>query len=83
VVGVGLRQDDDGGWCSFEEPTGGSSFRAEELGAWRRNLATTPSVQAVFQDPFASLNPRMRVDIIEPLITHGASRRRVASGCGA
>jgi ABC-type glutathione transport system ATPase component len=43
------------------------------------------SVQAVFQDPFASLNPRMRVEdiIAEPLIIHesmssSARRTRVA-----
>ena len=39
-------------------------------GAERRNFKA--SVQAVFQDPWSSLNPRMRVDqiIAEPLITH-------------
>ena len=59
----------------LEEPTGGAlRFEGQEIGdlgghdlkQYRR------AVQAVFQDPFASLNPRMRVDAIiaEPLITH-------------
>ncbi|MBI3328966.1 MAG: ATP-binding cassette domain-containing protein [Nitrospinae bacterium] len=42
-----------------------------DLQAYRR------SVQAVFQDPYGALNPRMRVgDIVgEPLFSHGYSRR--------
>ena len=59
----------------LEEPTGGVlHFDGRDISAldnggvrqYRR------AVQAVFQDPFASLNPRMRVDAIiaEPLITH-------------
>ena len=59
----------------LEEPTGGAlRFEGQEIGGlgghdlkqYRR------AVQAVFQDPFASLNPRMRVDAIiaEPLVTH-------------
>jgi oligopeptide/dipeptide ABC transporter ATP-binding protein len=59
----------------LEEPTGGAlRFEGQDIGGldhaglrqYRR------SVQAVFQDPFASLNPRMRVDAIisEPLTTH-------------
>ncbi|HEU5193877.1 MAG TPA: dipeptide ABC transporter ATP-binding protein [Methylomirabilota bacterium] len=72
----------------LEEPTGGEirfdgqslqSLDAEGLRRYRK------SVQAVFQDPYASLNPRMRVDAIiaEPLVTNeslpkGEARKRVA-----
>src|SRR3989338_6942895 len=59
----------------LEQPTGGIlRFQGQDLQAlgggslreYRR------SVQAVFQDPFASLNPRMRVGsiIAEPLVTN-------------
>jgi oligopeptide/dipeptide ABC transporter ATP-binding protein len=59
----------------LEDPTGGElRFEGRDIGGldaegvkgYRR------AVQAVFQDPFASLNPRMRVDAIiaEPLVTH-------------
>jgi len=58
----------------LERPTDGSllldgqdvwTFRPEELAKYRR------AVQAVFQDPYSSLNPRMRVEQIvgEPMIT--------------
>ena len=47
-------------------------FNGEEKRSFRA------SVQAVFQDPWSSLNPRMRVDSIisEPLITHNRLTRR-------
>jgi oligopeptide transport system ATP-binding protein len=59
----------------LENPTAGqilfegqdvAGLEGEDLQRYRK------TVQAVFQDPFASLNPRMRVDsiIAEPLITH-------------
>jgi len=59
----------------LEEPTGGQ-MRFEGLDlreldvAGRRNYRR--SVQAVFQDPYASLNPRMRISqiIAEPLVTN-------------
>ncbi|HXU89986.1 MAG TPA: dipeptide ABC transporter ATP-binding protein [Methylomirabilota bacterium] len=64
----------------LETPTDGSvEFDGHPLGTldtdgvrrYRR------SVQAVFQDPYASLNPRMRVGTIvaEPLVTHEALER--------
>jgi oligopeptide/dipeptide ABC transporter ATP-binding protein len=72
----------------LEEPTAG------EIRFEGRSLQTLDkaglrqyrrSVQAVFQDPFASLNPRMRVGAIiaEPLVTNekiemGEVRRRIA-----
>ena len=59
----------------LEEPTGGAiRFEGRDLqeldAAGRRHYRR--SVQAVFQDPFASLNPRMRVGsiIAEPLVTN-------------
>ena len=59
----------------LEEPTGGAiRFEGKDL----RELDSAgrchyrKSVQAVFQDPYASLNPRMRVSAIiaEPLVTN-------------
>jgi len=59
----------------LEQPTGGiMRFEGQDLqGLDGGNLrAYRRSVQAVFQDPYASLNPRMRVGsiIIEPLVTN-------------
>src|SRR2546421_3685106 len=71
----------------LEEPTGGSiRFEGQDLhaldAAARRHYRK--SVQAVFQDPYASLNPRMRISAIiaEPLTTNerltaGEGRRHV------
>lgn len=59
----------------LEEPTAGSiRFQGEDVsrlsGAGRRRYRR--SVQAVFQDPYSSLSPRMRIrDIVaEPLLIH-------------
>jgi oligopeptide/dipeptide ABC transporter ATP-binding protein len=59
----------------LEQPTDGAIlFEGKDLNrldaAGRRNYRK--SVQAVFQDPYASLNPRMRVGAIiaEPLVTN-------------
>jgi peptide/nickel transport system ATP-binding protein len=64
-------------------------FMGQEIGTLRGEAlrALRPKLQMVFQDPYASLNPRMRVgDILaEPLRTHGrvadaaAARQRVAA----
>src|ERR1043166_7921145 len=72
----------------LEEPTGGDirfdgQSRRSLDGAGLRRYRK--SVQAVFQDPYASLNPRMRVGAIiaEPLVTNeslprGEAKKRVS-----
>jgi peptide/nickel transport system ATP-binding protein len=65
----------------LERPTAGQiRFRgADILAGDRRTLrAYRQAVQAVFQDPYSSLNPRMRVEEIvgEPLRIHGHLGRR-------
>ena len=59
----------------LEKPTAGQIlFEGQDVAGLEGEglMRYRKSVQAVFQDPFASLNPRMRVDsiIAEPLITH-------------
>ncbi len=52
----------------------------------RRRRALTADIQAVFQDPYSSLNPvrTIRQTLVEPLIAHGrydaGARERVAAG---
>lgn len=65
------------------EPTEGAIyFEGQPLSrrAFRGDFSIRRSIQMVFQDPAASLNPRQRVGAIvsEPLVTHG-----IASGAAA
>jgi peptide/nickel transport system ATP-binding protein len=60
------------------EPTSGSiTFNGQNVlaagGSQLRRLRR--DMQIIFQDPFASLNPRMRVEeiVTEPLVIHGAA----------
>ena len=63
------------GICKLERPTGGKVILdGEDISAYndKQMRPVRKKVQMVFQDPYASLNPRMSVfDIIaEPLIIH-------------
>ncbi len=59
----------------LDDPTAGEIvFDGAELGALRKNqmFAVRKKMQVIFQDPYSSLNPRMKVgDIIgEPIMVH-------------
>ena len=63
------------------KPTAGSiTFRGEELTTMRGGTLRRMrrNMQMIFQDPYASLNPRMTVGsiIAEPLIIHGLAKDR-------
>ncbi len=62
------------------EPTSGTiSFDGADVGAMRRSAlkAFRREVQIIFQDPYASLNPRMTIGEIvsEPLVVHSIGSR--------
>lgn len=65
-----------------ERPTAGSIFfkgrNLDELTPWELKTQYRPSVQAVQQNPWSSMNPRMRVrDIIaEPLVVNTKQSKR-------
>ncbi len=65
---------------SLLEPTAGTvSFKGRDLSTLDKDelRALRKEMQIIFQDPFASLNPRMRVQeiIVEPLVIHGLARK--------
>ncbi|MBV9340848.1 MAG: ABC transporter ATP-binding protein, partial [Acidobacteria bacterium] len=70
------------------EPTSGS-IRFEDcdlIAAGARDLRRLRRhMQIIFQDPFGSLDPRMRVEdlVAEPLIVHGIGARGPVSACRA
>ncbi|HIT65365.1 MAG TPA: dipeptide ABC transporter ATP-binding protein [Candidatus Ventrimonas merdavium] len=71
------------GICKLEEPTSGEIILdGEDISKYnaRQMRPVRKKVQMVFQDPYASLNPRMSVfDIIaEPLIIHGLTSSKEA-----
>jgi peptide/nickel transport system ATP-binding protein len=70
------------------EPTSGNVFfegqnlnsvSKQKLREFRKNM------QIIFQDPFASLNPRMRIQeiVTEPLVIHGLARKNELEDRGA
>ena len=64
----------------LHEPTSGKVFFEEEdvlSYSWQKLKALRSRMQIIFQDPFASLNPRMTVSqaIAEPLLIQGHYRR--------
>jgi len=70
------------------EPSAGEVFfENQNLGSLgKKDLrALRRKMQIIFQDPFASLNPRMRVQeiITEPLVIHGLAQKNELPGRGA
>lgn len=67
--------------CKLEEPTDGKIFLdGEDIRRYtqKQMRPIRKKVQMVFQDPYASLNPRMSIhDILaEPLIIHGLAKTK-------
>lgn len=70
--------------AGIQPPSGGSvSFMGVDIAGFRTRHAAMPyrrNLQMIFQDPYASLNPRWRVGriIAEPILTHRLMQRGAA-----
>uniref|UniRef100_UPI001C44F942 ATP-binding cassette domain-containing protein n=1 Tax=Desulfosarcina cetonica TaxID=90730 RepID=UPI001C44F942 len=69
----------------LEEKSGGTvHFRGSDIHALNEGALRElrKEMQIIFQDPYASLNPRLRVRSIlaEPLLAHGYGNRAVVDG---
>ena len=70
--------------AGIQPPSGGSvSFMGVDIAGFRTRHAAMPyrrNLQMVFQDPYASLNPRWRIGriVAEPILTHGLMKRGAA-----
>ncbi len=63
----------------LSEPTDGEIyFEGKKLSSYKNKKALGKNLQMIFQDPYSSLNPRMKVaDIIaEPLVLHRAGTKK-------
>ena len=63
--------------------SGSVSFMGVDIAGFRTRHAAMPyrrNLQMIFQDPYASLNPRWRIGriIAEPIVTHGLLQRGLA-----
>ncbi len=73
--------------AGVQRPTSGSvSFMGVDIAGFRTRHAAMPyrrNLQMIFQDPYASLNPRWRVGriIAEPILTHGLMKRGARARC--
>lgn len=63
----------------YDSDSGSIVFDGKDIGSLKGKelIAVTRNVQMIFQDPYASLNPRMTVEemIVEPLIIHKMASR--------
>ncbi|MGR3637487.1 MAG: dipeptide ABC transporter ATP-binding protein [Shimia sp.] len=71
-MALGAEVADVGSSILFRAETGGEAVNLQELNKAER-LAFQRKAQMVFQDPYSTLNPRMRVKdaLVEPMEIHG------------
>ncbi|WP_270725062.1 ABC transporter ATP-binding protein [Shimia sp. Alg240-R146] len=71
-MALGAEVADAGSSILFRAETGGEAVNLQELDKAER-LAFQRKAQMVFQDPYSTLNPRMRVKdaLVEPMEIHG------------